>query len=38
MKTLLPAGSILGAQNQNLEIILEAETYERGFIQSLRLF
>ena len=32
MKTLLPAGSILGAPKpKTLEIILEAETYERGF-------
>jgi len=32
LKTLLPAGSILGAPKpKTLEIILEAETYERGF-------
>ena len=32
MKTLLPAGSILGAPKpKTLEIILESETYERGF-------
>lgn len=32
MKTLLPAGSILGAPKpKTLEIILEAENYERGF-------
>ena len=32
MKTLLPAGSILGAPKpKTLEIILAAETYERGF-------
>ena len=32
MKTLLPAGSILGAPKpKTLEIILEAETYNRGF-------
>ena len=32
MKTLLPAGSILGAPKpKTLEIILEAETYGRGF-------
>ena len=32
IKTLLPAGSILGAPKpKTLEIILEAETYERGF-------
>ena len=32
MKTLLPAGSILGAPKpKTLEIILEAETYDRGF-------
>lgn len=32
MKTLLPAGSILGAPKpKTLEIIFEAETYERGF-------
>ena len=32
MRTLLPAGSILGAPKQKtLEIIQEAETYERGF-------
>lgn len=32
MKTLLPAGSILGAPKpKTLQIILEAENYERGF-------
>ena len=32
LKTLLPAGSILGAPKpKTLEIVLEAETYERGF-------
>lgn len=32
MKTLLPAGSILGAPKpKTLEIILEAENYDRGF-------
>lgn len=32
MKNLLPAGSILGApKKKTLEIILEAENYERGF-------
>ena len=32
MKTLLPAGSILGAQNQNFKNYLRnPETYERGF-------
>ena len=32
MKKLLPAGSILGAPKpKTLEIILEAEDYERGF-------
>ncbi len=32
MKTLLPAGSILGApKEKTLEIILEAENYDRGF-------
>lgn len=32
MKTLLPAGSILGAPKaKTLEIILESETHERGF-------
>lgn len=32
MKTLLPAGSILGAPKpKTLEIILDAESYERGF-------
>ncbi len=32
MKTLLPAGSILGAPKpKTLEIILESENYERGF-------
>jgi para-aminobenzoate synthetase component 1 len=32
LQTLLPAGSILGAPKQKtLEIILEAETFERGF-------
>lgn len=32
MKTLLPAGSILGApKSKTLEIILEAENYDRGF-------
>ena len=32
MQTLLPAGSILGAPKpKTLEIILEAETYNRGF-------
>lgn len=32
LKTLLPAGSILGAPKQKtLEIILKAENYERGF-------
>ncbi|UFK96610.1 aminodeoxychorismate synthase component I [Kaistella faecalis] len=32
MKTLLPAGSILGAPKpKTLEIVLEAETYSRGF-------
>ena len=32
MKTLLPAGSVLGAPKQKtLEIILDAEGYERGF-------
>ena len=34
MKTLFPAGSILGAPKpKTLEIILESETYERGFLQ-----
>lgn len=32
MKTLLPAGSILGApKSKTLEIILDAENYDRGF-------
>ena len=32
MKTLLPAGSILGApKSKTLEIILKAENYDRGF-------
>lgn len=32
METLLPAGSILGApKNKTLEVILEAENYERGW-------
>ena len=32
MKTLLPAGSILGApKRKTLEIILQAETFQRGF-------
>ena len=32
MKTLLPAGSILGApKEKTLEIVLEAENYSRGF-------
>ncbi|WP_228414498.1 aminodeoxychorismate synthase component I [Chryseobacterium sp. SNU WT5] len=32
MRTLLPAGSILGAPKpKTLEIVLEAETYQRGF-------